>query len=198
MTLDKIRPAETGDIDSAADVLAAAFSDYAWTRHTIAADDHQRRVRDLQRLFIERIGLPHGRVWVADGPDGVVAAAVWTTPDSTGIGEAFAELAELTPALAGDRAAAAASAEAAMAPHRPAEPVWFLATVGVHPDHQGKGLGRAIVEPGLAAAEAAGVPAFLETSEQANVRFYERLGFTVTAEVQLPDGGPTTWAFRRG
>ncbi|WP_410651053.1 GNAT family N-acetyltransferase [Amycolatopsis sp. cmx-4-54] len=194
---NRIRPGEPGDIDSAADVLAAAFADYAWTRHTVAADDHVRRVRDLQRLFVDRIGLPCGRVWVADGPEGVVAAAVWTTPESSGVEAAFAELARMMPALAGDRASAAASAEEALAPHRPAEPVWFLATVGVHPAHQGKGLGRAIVEPGLVAADAAGVPAFLETSEPANVPFYRKLGFEVTAEVELPDGGPRTWAFRR-
>ncbi|MFD9962737.1 GNAT family N-acetyltransferase [Amycolatopsis sp. NPDC058986] len=193
----RIRPGEPGDIDAAADVLAAAFADYAWTRHTVSADDHLRRVRELQRLFVERIGLPHGRVWVADGPDGVLAAAVWTTPESTGAGAAFAELAELMPELAGDRAFAAASAEKALAPHRPEEPVWFLATVGVHPGHQGRGLGRAIVEPGLAAADSAGVAAFLETSERANIAFYRKLGFEVTAEVELPDSGPTTWALRR-
>ncbi|QXV56066.1 GNAT family N-acetyltransferase [Amycolatopsis sp. TNS106] len=194
---DRIRPGEPGDLDGAADVLAAAFADYAWTRHTVAADDHVRRVRDLQRLFVGRIGLPHGRVWVADGLEGVVAAAVWTTPESSGAEAAFAELAESMPALAGDRTAAAISAEQALAPHRPAGPVWFLATVEVHPALQGKGLGRAIVEPGLMAADAAGVPAFLETSEPANVPFYRKLGFEVTAEVELPDGGPRTWAFRR-
>ncbi|GAA4552657.1 GNAT family N-acetyltransferase [Amycolatopsis samaneae] len=197
MTGNRIRPGDPGDTDGVADTLAAAFSDYAWTRHTISADDHVRRVRDLQRLFVERIGLPHGRVWVANGPADVVAAAVWTTPESTGAGAAFADLAGLMPALAGDRAFAATSAEKALTPHRPTEPVWFLATVGVHPAHQGKGLGRAIVEPGLAAADAAGVPAFLETSEAGNVAFYRKLGFEVTAEVELPDGGPTTWALRR-
>ncbi|ARX89425.1 puromycin N-acetyltransferase [Streptomyces alboflavus] len=29
------------------------------------------------------------------------------------------------------------------------------------------------------------------------MRFYERLGFTVTAEVELPDDGPRTWCMRR-
>ncbi|HEX5566908.1 MAG TPA: hypothetical protein VFY14_08320, partial [Streptomyces sp.] len=47
------------------------------------------------------------------------------------------------------------------------------------------------------AAEQAGFPVFLETSHAGNVRFYTRLGFEVTAEVALPDGGPTTWCMRR-
>ncbi|MBF6341057.1 GNAT family N-acetyltransferase [Nocardia abscessus] len=42
---------------------------------------------------------------------------------------------------------------------------------------QGKGFGKAIVLPGMEAAVQAGVPAFLETSDERNLRFYRRLGF---------------------
>lgn len=75
--------------------------------------------------------------------------------------------------------------------------MWFLGTIGVDPAHQGKGLGRAVIEPGIMAAEKAGVPAYLETSTEANVRFYRRLGFEVTAEVELPGDGPRTWTMIR-
>jgi hypothetical protein len=37
----------------------------------------------------------------------------------------------------------------------------------------------------------------LETSSEPNVRFYQRLGFAVTGQVQVPDGGPRVWAMRR-
>ncbi|MCP2287995.1 GNAT family N-acetyltransferase [Nocardia amikacinitolerans] len=188
-----VRPATPSDIPRATRTLGRAFADYAWTRHTIDARDHERRVRDMQELFLTRIGLPHGRVWVAD--EGA-AVAVWTTP-ATDVAPVFVELAPLFAELAGDRARAYAEAEVALAPHRPAEPAWFLGTVGVDPDEQGRGLGAAVIRPGLAAAERAGVSAFLETSEERNVGFYERLGFRVTAAVDLPDGGPTTWAMLR-
>ncbi|WP_431955379.1 GNAT family N-acetyltransferase [Nocardia lijiangensis] len=188
-----VRPATVSDIPSAAHTLGRAFADYAWTRHTIDARDHDQRVRGMQELFLTHIGLPHGRVWVAGES---TAVAVWTTP-ATEAGSVFAELAPRFAQLAGDRAAAYAAAEAALAPHRPTEPVWFLGTVGVDPDIQGRGLGAAVIRPGLEAAERAGVPAFLETSEERNVGFYERLGFRVTAAVDLPDGGPTTWAMLR-
>ncbi|MFF4776010.1 GNAT family N-acetyltransferase [Microtetraspora fusca] len=188
------RTADHADVEAAVRTLTRAFADYPWTRHTVAADDHLGRIGRFQELFVTRIGLPHGRVWVT--PDSA-AVSVWTTPESTGIGEVFVELAPAFAELSGDRAPFAASAEAALAPYRPAEPVWFLGTVGVDPDHQGKGLGRAVIEPGIRAAEEAGVPAFLETSTEANVAFYRRLGFEVTAEVDLPDGGPRTWAMIR-
>lgn len=188
-----IREATAEDVENAADTLTSAFVDYPFTRHTIDADGHEVRLREFQRLFLAEVGLPHGRVWVSDDLD---AVAVWSTPD----GEAGPTLERLLPRMveiAGDRARAHASAEAAMEPHRPQGPAWFLGTVGVRPSAQGRGLGRAVIEPGLAAADAEGVPAFLETSTEANVRVYKALGFEITAEYDLPDGGPRTWAMLR-
>ncbi|WP_206078003.1 GNAT family N-acetyltransferase [Prauserella endophytica] len=189
-----IREANPADIDPATETLCAAFADYPFTRHTIAADDHLDRLARMQRLFLSRIGLPHGRVWVSDDAG---AVAVWTTPASTGIGRVFTELAPELAAIAGDRAAIAAATEAALAPHRPTTPSWFLGTVGVRPDRQGRGLGRAVIEPGLRAAEAEGVPAFLETSLEGNVTLYRKLGFEVVAEIELPHHGPRTWAMSK-
>lgn len=189
-----IREASAEDVAGAADTLTEAFRDYPFTRHTISADDHLVRLREFQRIFLAEIGLPHGRVWVSESLD---AVAVWSTPDSGGAEEVMAELLPTLVNLAGDRADAYASAEGAMEQHRPAEPVWFLGTVGVRPGAQGRGLGRAVVGAGLREADAAGVPAFLETSAPGNVRLYESLGFRATAEYDLPDGGPHTWSMRR-
>ncbi|GCD44608.1 GNAT family N-acetyltransferase [Streptomyces paromomycinus] len=164
------------------------------SRHTVAADDHAARLHRFNELFVTRIRLEHGRVWVAD--DGA-AVAVWTTPETAAAGDVFAEPGPLFAETAGGRAEASAQAEAAMGVHRPGETVWFLGSVGVDPGCQGRGLGRAVVLPGLEAAEAAGLPAFLEASDARNVRFYERLGFKVTADYPIPGGGPHTWAMTR-
>ncbi|ASO21870.1 ribosomal protein S18 acetylase RimI-like enzyme [Actinoalloteichus hoggarensis] len=194
ITPPDVRPATEADVPRATQTLGAAFGDYPYTRHVVDERDHLRRVTRFQELFLTEVGLPHGRVWVADGGD---AVAVWTTPDAEDIGAVFARLGPEFAELAGERAAASAAAEAALAPHRPTEPAWFLGTVGVHPDSQGRGLGTAVLRPGIEAAEAAGVTAFLETSTERNVAFYRRLGFVVTADVALPDGGPRTWCMAR-
>ncbi|GGQ18586.1 GNAT family N-acetyltransferase [Streptomyces mutabilis] len=191
--LPHVRPATQDDVPAAVRTLARAFADYPFTRHVVAADDHRERVRRFQELFLTRVAMDYGRAWVTGD---CRAVAAWTTPERDP-GPAFAEVGPLVGDLAGDRAAALGSAEQAMAPHRPTDPVWFLATVGVDPDAQGAGLGTAVLRPGLEAAERAGFPAFLETSDEGNVRFYTRLGFEVTAEVKLPDDGPLTWCMRR-
>lgn len=189
-----IRVATRADVDSAADILTSAFVDYPFTRHTIAADDHLIRLREFQRIFLQEIAIPFGRVWLSDDD---LAVSVWTTPQTAVANDIFDEVGPRLTELAGDRAAAWRASESMMAEHRPTEPVWFLGAVAVQPSGQGRGLGRAIIEPGLAAADVEMVPAFLETSTQANVRLYERLGFVTIAEYDLPGGGPHTWSMLR-
>jgi ribosomal protein S18 acetylase RimI-like enzyme len=57
------------------------------------------------------------------------------------------------------------------------EPHWYLLIVGVDPELQGRGLGSALVAEGLARADEANAPCYLETSEERNLAFYERHGF---------------------
>jgi ribosomal protein S18 acetylase RimI-like enzyme len=76
-------------------------------------------------------------------------------------------------------------------------PHWELLIAGVDPGLQGQGRGVALVRDGLARADAAGLPCYLNTNTAANVPFYERLGFTVLEEATLGEGGPQAWALRR-
>ncbi|WP_104992175.1 GNAT family N-acetyltransferase [Deinococcus sp. NW-56] len=189
-----LRPATPADVPRAVQTLTAAFAAYPWTRHTVAADRHLWRIAHLQDLFLRHLGLPYGRVWVAEEAQ---AVAVWTTPQTAPPASLFETLEPRITELAGDRAEASAQAEALLAQHRPTGPAWTLQTVGVHPARQGHGLGRAVLRAGLEAADHAGLPAYLETSSERNVRFYESLGFRVTAEVLLPGDGPLTWSMGR-
>ena len=53
------------------------------------------------------------------------------------------------------------------------------------------GIGSGLIRHGLAAAEAAGVDAFLETGQERNVAYYERFGFRVVDQGSpAPDGPP--------
>jgi GNAT superfamily N-acetyltransferase len=78
----------------------------------------------------------------------------------------------------------------------PTEPHWYLAILGVRPERTGRGLGGALLEPGLARADAEGMPSYLENSNPRNVPFYERHGFDVVAEHWLPNGPVLTYMWR--
>lgn len=81
--------------------------------------------------------------------------------------------------------------------HHPREPHWYLAVVGTDPTHRGTGLGRALIETGLARCDAEHAPAYLESSKPENVPYYERFGFEVREQIHLPDGGPPLWPMWR-
>lgn len=54
---------------------------------------------------------------------------------------------------------------------------WYLSIVGISPAAQGRGLGAALLAGPLQEAVQSGVPCYLETFSQRNLKFYERLGF---------------------
>jgi GNAT superfamily N-acetyltransferase len=78
----------------------------------------------------------------------------------------------------------------------PTEPHWYLAILGTAPEHQGKGIASAMLEPILTRCDAEGTPAYLESSKESNIAFYQRHGFEVTGEVSAKNG-PTLWPMWR-
>ena len=80
--------------------------------------------------------------------------------------------------------------------HMPHGRYWYLHIAGCDPAHQGRGLGAAAVRAGLTRA-AGRLPAYLETATEANLGFYSGLGFAVTSEWRVPDGGPRFWSMLR-
>lgn len=75
----------------------------------------------------------------------------------------------------------------------------YLGVLAVDPaaQGQGQGLGERLLRPGLATADAAGLPTSLETTKEANVSWYERHGFAVAASGQASGDGVRYWVLRR-
>ena len=80
--------------------------------------------------------------------------------------------------------------------HPDEQPHYYLGILGTDPDHQGKGLGSAAMQPVLDRCDSEGLGAYLESSKEQNVPFYRRHGFEVTGEVRMP-GGPPLWPMWR-
>ncbi|MFE7631123.1 GNAT family N-acetyltransferase [Kocuria sp. NPDC057446] len=182
------RPATTADLPRLADVLVDAFNDYPWTNWTIPDQDRHQRIRTLQLLYLRHAGLSYGMVWTVPDHTAVAAFLPSPTPDLPS-----AVLEQVTHAH-GDRLAALLEAEELVAARRPAHD-WVLATVGVAPTAQGRGLGRTVVSAGLEAIDRQGGTCLLETSNPQNLPFYRRLGFAIEAVVTTP--GPPVWIMTR-
>lgn len=183
-------------------VLAAAFSDSPMTEWVLP--------RKLQRPIALRTfygsgardARRNGRVWVADDGGEIVGAAVWLPPGA--YPPSFTrDLRTALPLLALSPFAPASLVrslryQAAVTEVHTKEEHWYLLSIGVEPGRRGRGLGTALIAPGLAAASAEGRPCYLETEKERNLPFYGRHRFEVTLHMEHPTGtAPQVWCMYR-
>ena len=198
MTIDA-RPARKADIPTLSHVLGRAFNDDPVTAWMLP--DEKTRPRRLPRLFATLTRYHHfagGGVEVACDGQGVGAAALWDPPNrwKQSAREQLAMLPSVIRTF-GYRAAAARDVIELMKRHHPEEPHWYLAVIGSDTIVRGKGFGQVLMRSRLDRVDAEHAPAYLESSKAENVPYYQRFGFEVTAELVLPQGGPTLWPMWR-
>lgn len=172
-----VRPATPADLSAAARVLAAAFDDYPWTRWTLPEEGYAERLEEIQHLYLSH-ALEQGIVMVDSQ---VRAVAAFLPPAASAPAE---QTQQRVAELHGSRLAALLE----LALPAASEGCWTLETVGVDPAYQGIGLGTAVVAEGLATIDRSRAPVALETSDDKNLRLYQRLGFATSATTRIPDG----------
>ena len=60
--------------------------------------------------------------------------------------------------------------------HYPAR-LMYISFIGIHPEHQGKGIGSELLQEILRISNANKIPVYLETSMSANIPFYTKFNF---------------------
>ena len=177
-------------------VLARAFQDdpaWVWV-----IPDPERRAATLPWLFRIGFEVTSADVWTTPAVEGV---ARWLPPGGGALrlGASLRALVatplrlrEATPRfLAYGRAVESLRARVAPGSH------WYLAGIGVDPAEQRRGVGAALVGPGIEGSIRDRVPAVLLTNSAANLSFYGGHGFEVVREGETPAGGPHAWALVR-
>jgi GNAT superfamily N-acetyltransferase len=76
-------------------------------------------------------------------------------------------------------------------------PHFYLSALGVDPHRQGGGIGTLLMQPVLERCDRESIPAYLETAVARNVLLYERLGFRVVEEMDLPRSDVHGWLMLR-
>ena len=141
-----------------------------------------------------RASLHFGEVYAVDEAR---CAAIWNPPGTFPMGwTRDVRLGLRTTSLVGLRMTKCAPGLLYFARHHPRERHWYLQMLGTDPDWQGHGMGSAIMAPVLERCDREGERVYLESSKMRNIPFYERHGFEVTAEIQVPRG-PVVWAMWR-
>lgn len=135
--------------------------------------------------FAEAFGaraFEHSMAWIAGDFGG---AAMWLPPGVESDGERLAAIVQESVDEARRDTTFAMMEE--MAKTHIEEDHWYLPMIGVDPARQGQGMGSALLSHALAKCDEAGLPAYLESSNPANVPLYERHGFRVVRTIQLGD-----------
>jgi ribosomal protein S18 acetylase RimI-like enzyme len=81
--------------------------------------------------------------------------------------------------------------------HMRGKPYLYLQVLGVAPALQGRGHGGGLLRALIAKSEREGLPLYLETETERNVRMYSRFGFALLKETTLPGIDLPMWEMVR-
>lgn len=184
------------DIDLLATALASAFDDdpvFQWLfpQRNRAKTYRQFFVHDLKKTHI-----PHDETWTTT--DGIRGGALWAPPGQwrQSVWQMTASLPSYAGILGARLPKALRALTAVENAHPPGEH-YYLAVLGTDQRFQGQGVGGACLEPVLSRCDEQGIGAYLESSKEKNIPFYNRHGFEVTRELPLPGNGPSVWMMWR-
>jgi len=76
-------------------------------------------------------------------------------------------------------------------------PFIYLLVLGVASEFQGQGFGGKLLSVLIAESERAGIPLYLETETESNVRWYEKSGFETVKQIKLPVINLPIWEMAR-
>lgn len=192
----RVKLASDVDKEALRDVLARAFDQEAWVNWFVLQDElRESRIRKYFDLYL---GMKGALLYTTSEGAG---AALWFPPHAWKISlrqqlRLLPDLFRITgikglwPRLRALREVAARHPETAH---------FYLLALGIEPELQGRGIGSILLEPILTRCDEESVPAYLETSEEKNVAFYEHRGFEVRDTIPI-EGGPTVrlmWRYPR-
>jgi ribosomal protein S18 acetylase RimI-like enzyme len=179
--VSNVRSATAEDRPEVVGTAVAAFVNDPALRHFFPGERYELQATAFfGYLFDKRVG--HGTVWVTERCE---AAALWSPPadsmsadDHQRAAEGYAAMEAMVGADAAQRLRVYNDE---VDEHLPSDSAyWYLGVLATHPDHAGYRHGAAVMRAGLHNATGA---AFLETTQPANVGYYQRFGWTVTASI---------------
>lgn len=189
------------DVPEAVAVLCAAFADYPVMRYTLAdtGADYDDKLRALIGFFCEKRLVRGWPVLGVRAGGRIGGVALINEPGTDPAPDEFAQLrAELEAAIGPAALERFMRYENESDLDAPAEPHHFLGVLGVHPEMQGRGLARPLMDELARMAERhpASTGVCLNTEDPGNVPLYEHFGYRVIGRRRI-DALETWCMFRQ-
>lgn len=194
-----VRPLSIADIDDIVATAARAFTIDPMFGYLARDRLHAHRLLPGLLSGVSHDLAHHGMGWVAEDADGVTGVAGWCPPGTLPRGLRRDGAIALRGLRAGVRLAHPVRGLRLLAhveKSHPHDEHWYLALLTVDPQRQGRGLGSALIQPGLDRADDDGLPAYLETQKESNISWYARFGFELTRTIELR-ATPPVWCLTR-
>jgi ribosomal protein S18 acetylase RimI-like enzyme len=182
----EIRPMTTRDMDAVCEVIGLAFADNPSTLANVRGDRYRARKTMHDAVRIAKFGRPWSHALVAVHTGSIVGAlnaAEWPHCQLSTV-----EKIKTAPSMIRIMGSALPKVFTMMSKREaadPHEPHWHIGPVGVQPELQGRGIGKALLDSFLAEIDENQVAAFLETDVDRNVILYEKVGFSVTSRREI-------------
>jgi ribosomal protein S18 acetylase RimI-like enzyme len=183
------------DVGPVAAAMARAFLDDPLQEWIFP--DVDSRPEQLVRMFdlqIRHSSLPLGESYVDES---LACAAFWSPPGHVPADDEAAMAMTPLVAIVGEAISRLRTAYRTMVDAHPKEPHFYLAGIGTEPRRQGQGLATAVLAPVLSRCDEESMPAYLESTKERNVGFYEHRGFRVRDTIAPSPGGPRLWRMWR-
>jgi ribosomal protein S18 acetylase RimI-like enzyme len=177
-----VRIAGTDELEAVGDVLVLAFARDPVARFVFSDPSAYRGGFGAFIRSFARPALAGGTAFAAEGFGG---ASLWMAPgmasDDSELMEGFSRW------VAPEKLPTAGALMEEMMKRHPEEPHWYLPLIGVDPALQGRGIGSALLRASLARVDRDGLPAYLESTNPANVPLYLRHGFEALKTIEVGD-----------
>ncbi len=182
----EIRWMSHSDMDAACEVIGLAFADNPNT--LVIAQGDRVKAEQMMRIAVRiaKLGRKWSRVLVALKASrivGVLNAVKWPNCQMRS-GEKVRTAPAMIRAM-GSGLPRAFRMMGVWTKHDPPKPHWHLGPIGVHPECQGQGIGKAMLASFLKVVDEQGMPAYLEADVDRNVALYEKFGFKVIARADI-------------
>jgi ribosomal protein S18 acetylase RimI-like enzyme len=191
----RIRKAGYADVNDIKKLLARAFDNDPLQNWYVVQDEKRTsRLEKFVGTYLEHYAMKYNHAFATEELTG---AAIWFPPEpancwKSSILKELSLMHKFIPVMGIRKLPAIMAGIELLQKHHLKKAHFYLPYIGVDPVSQGKGIGSQLLLQGLGMCNQKRVPAYLETSVEKNLSYYEKHDFSVMAEVQL-NKGPKVW-----